>query len=136
MARKDNKSADELRGENRILRRLRATEGVAGVLITFFKWGAVAFVFYQLKETAVGLAGKLTMADIGIKVAGNLAISQALAWALGVGSAGYGIVQNKLRKDVVQRLQGRIQQLERQRDARRTSSNLTPRGDTRAEDET
>jgi hypothetical protein len=136
MQRTNNKSAAELRGENRVLRRLRTTDGLAGVTVTLIKWGAVVLVAHELREIVVALAGKITLADIGIKVFGNFAVSEALAWVLGIGSASYGLFQNKLRKDVVQRLQGRIQQLERQRDPRRSSSELTPRGDTRPEDQT
>jgi len=74
-------------------------------------------------------------ADIGIKVLGNFSISTAVAWLLGAGGAGYGMAQNKLRKDTVERLQKRNQDLERSFDQRRSSSRLTTRGDTRPGDE-
>lgn len=132
---KVKKTAAELRGENRILRRMRITEGIASIVIAAIKWGSVVFVFRYISIMVVALAGHTTAADIGIKFLTKFGVSDALAWALGIGSAGYGIAQNRLRKDTVERLQGRIQDLEQQRDPRRTSSRLTPRGDTRPEDE-
>jgi len=132
---REKKTAAELLGENRILRRVRATEGVATVLITAIKWGAILGVFRYISVMVVALAGQTTAADIGIKILGNFSISTALAWALGIGCAGYGRAQNKLRKDTVERLQKRIQELERGVDPRRSTSRLTSRGDTRPEDD-
>lgn len=131
----DKRTAAELRGENRALRQIRGTEGIATILITAIKWGALLGCFRYLTLMVVALAGKTTAADIGVKILSNFSISQGLAWALGIGSATYGLAQNRLRKNTVERLQKRIQQLEKQRDPRRTSSRLTPRGDTRPEDE-
>lgn len=132
---KEKKTAAELRGENRILRRIRATEGIAAILISIIKWGSIVFVFRYISVMVVALAGQTTAADIGIKILSHFAVSDALAWALGIGSASYGVAQNRLRKNTVERLQERIQQLEATRDPHRSSSRLTPRGDTRPEDE-
>ena len=46
----------------------------------------------------------------------------------------YGVLQRKLRRDAIQRLHGRVEALEKERDPSRTSSTLTSRGDTRRED--
>jgi hypothetical protein len=132
---RNTKTAAELRGENRILRRFRTTEGFASVAITLVKWGAIVLMVRYGSIMVEALAGKVTVADIGIKIFTHMSISEALAWALGIGSAGYGVAQNRLRKRTVERLQDRIKKLETGKDPRRTSSRLTPRGETRPEDE-
>ncbi len=134
MARK--KTAVELQAENRILKRVRGSEGIASVLRTGIMWAAIAFIFYQLRLSVEALAGQVTLADIGIgvKLLGNFTISHALAALLSGGGVAYGVSQNRLRKKTVERLQKRNQDLERMIDSKRSSSLLTPRGDTRPED--
>jgi hypothetical protein len=130
------KSAAELLAENRVLRQARVTDGLATILITAIKWGCALGVVRYISVMVVALAGETTTANIAMKILGNFSISQALAWSLSAGSAGYGLAQNKLRKDTVERLQSRIRELEESCDPRRSSSRLTPRGDTRPEDKT
>lgn len=57
-----------------------------------------------------------------------------LAIIFGVAGIVYGRRESKLRKDTVERLQDRNCRLEREIDPKRSSSQLTPRGDTRPED--
>ena len=80
------------------------------------------------------LSGKATLADIGVSFLGDLTFSVTIAWlSCSIGII-FGLWQQKLRKDTVERLQMRITELERERDSKRSSSNLTKRGDTRPED--
>jgi hypothetical protein len=128
------KTAAELRGENRVLRRVRFSEGFASIVINLIRWGGVVLISRYVTICVIALAGKATFASIGISFLGNIGVSKTLAWLLGGGGAAYGMSQNRLRKNVVERLQTRIQDLERMIDRKRSSSQLTPRGDTRPED--
>jgi hypothetical protein len=128
------KSRAELQAENRLLRRYRQGETVTSIVTTAIRWtGAIAisWIGYLCIQA---LSGQQTFADIGVSVLADVRISQALAWLLGGGGVAYGLGQRKLRRDTVERLQGRNQRLERERDPRRSSSQLTPRGETNPED--
>lgn len=91
-------------------------------------------VFWLLYLSVESLAGQYTTADIGIKVLADLKVSQVLAWLFGAGGVGYGWRQRKLKQDTIERYAPRVQQREREVDPKRTSSRLTQRGTTRAED--
>lgn len=129
-----NKSKAELIAENRFLRKDRNASNITTVVIYAIKYGALVAIFYLGYLSVLALAGKHTFADIGVSFLSDVNISVSLAWLLGVGGIFYGMRQRKVRKDTVERLQGRIQYLETQIDSKRTTSQLTPRGDTREED--
>lgn len=129
-----NKSKAELLAENRFLRKDRNASNITAVSIYFIKYGALVAVSYFGYLAVLALAGKYTFADIGISFLSDLTISVSLAWVFGIVGVIYGLQQRKVRKDTVERLQNRIQTLEMSIDPRRTTSQLTPRGDTREED--
>ncbi|MBS0457444.1 MAG: hypothetical protein JSS44_08970 [Proteobacteria bacterium] len=132
--RRSRKVQTPLEAQTNALVKLRLVEGAVSLALTLARYGSVVAVAYLGYRTIDVLAGKTTLADIGIGFLANVQISTALAWGVGVGGAWYGKRQNRLRKDTIERLQGRIQHLERQHDPQRSSSNLTRRGDTRQED--
>ncbi len=80
------------------------------------------------------LAGQSTLADIAVNFMTNIKVSVVVSWTVAGGGVFYGLRQRKLRRDTVERVQKRNQKLEAIIDKRRTSSQLTPRGDTRPED--
>ena len=128
------KSIGELRAENRFLRRLRGQEGIVSVFNNLVRWGGIVLIGRYLYLSILALAGRVTLADIGLNFLANVRVSEAVAWLLGGGGVAYGWQQRKVRKDTVERLAGRIQEKELKRDPGRTSSKLTTRGDTRPED--
>ncbi len=128
------KSRAELQAELRAVRQYRTVDVIGSVLRDVIRWGAVCLCGYWMYRSVAVLAGRVTLADIGIRVLGSLRVSEALAWILGVGGVGYGARQRRLRRDTVERLSSRIQILERAIDPKRTSSKLTPRGETPPED--
>lgn len=132
MARK--KSVPELQAENRVLRRFRFTEGVASVLNRAIAWVGIVLLARYGYLTVAALAGKTTAADIGIKVLGDVRVSEVLAWLFGGGGIAYGLGQRKLRRDTIERQAERVRSLEEKVDPRRSSSKLTKRGTTRPED--
>lgn len=127
---KSNKTKADLVAENRVLRRIDSANGWASVLRTAIKWGGMVGVARYAWLAVDSLAGQSTVADIGLKFLAEVGVSDVLAWLLAGGAVVFGLVQKKLRGDTIQRLSGRIQQLEQQIDPRRTSSHLTVRGQT------
>ena len=91
----------------------------------------VAFLFYK---SVVSLAGQYTFAQIGASFLGDFKISDGLAYVFGGGGVAYGLRHRKLRGDNVERMAGRIAEMEKLLDPKRSSSRLTPRGKTRPED--
>jgi hypothetical protein len=128
------KTAAELRAENRILRQTHISQSIASVINTAIRWGAVTLWVYCGYLSVDSLAGKETEANILVKFLGNLSISQGLAYALAGASILYGMRERRLRKKTVERIHPRVQQLEKGRDPRRTSSHLTPTGETNPKD--
>jgi hypothetical protein len=129
-----NKSKAQLEAELRTLKAARAAEGWVAVLLSLIRWGAIFGISRYAYLAIAALAGKTTLADVGIDFLGKVELSVTLAWLLGVAGCGYGWRQRKLRRDSIERLQRRIQGLERHIDQTRSSSKLTPRGDSRPED--
>lgn len=128
------KSRAELEAELKMLRRQKGATAVASVLNSLIKWGALVAMTGYCYLSIETLAGKSTFADIGVFVLADLGISKGLSWLLAVLSVGYGLRQRSLRKRTVERLHARIRELERGYDPGRTSSGLSPRGDTHPED--
>ena len=128
------KTRAELEAELRLLKSQRAAAAWASVLNSLIKWTgatAIAYCGYLSIDT---LAGKTTAADIGVELLANIRLSEVFAYLFGVGAVGYGLAQRQLRRSTVERLQGRVRTLEQVRDSGRTSSGLTPRGDTHPKD--
>lgn len=116
------------------LKATRKADGWVTVLQSLIRWGSIVLLAWFAYLSVKALAGQTTLADIGIDFLGKVEISVALAWAVGAGGTAYGWSQRKLRKDTVERLQERIEELEVTIDDQRSSSRLTKRGDTRPED--
>lgn len=75
------------------------------------------------------LAGKTTLAAIGISFLANLTVSKGLAYIFGVGGVSYGLGERYVRRKTVRRTGGRIKELEARIDPKRSSSNLTEAGE-------
>jgi hypothetical protein len=128
------KSNAELKAEIRLLRRGDTALGVTSVFNNIVRFGALVLIARYGYLTIESLAGKATLASIGINFLGNLTISQSLAYIFGVGGISYGLGERWLRKKTTKRLGGRVPELEAKIDRRRTSSNLTDRGETPLDD--
>jgi len=128
------KTVAELQAEVELLKREKAARGWVEVVNNVVKWGGLVLIARYGYLTIDSLAGGRTMADIGIQLFTDIRISSALAWVLAGSGIYYGHRQRKLRGDVVERLQRRIRELEERLDPNRSSSRLTPRGETNPED--
>lgn len=132
MARK--RTVAELTAENKLLRRSAVSSSVTKVLTTAIRYGAVVMVVRYGYLAVAALAGQETKANILLEFLGNLTVSQWAAYILTGASLTYAARERRLRKSTVERLQKRVQQAEKASDPRRTSSRLTPRGDTHPRD--
>jgi hypothetical protein len=135
VARKSNKTRAELETELRLLKSAKRSDAIVLLGRDFIKYGGYVWMAYYAYLSIDALAGNVTFASIVIDVLGSTGISVALGWLFGVVGITYGLFQRKLRKDVVERLAGRIKKYEMEKDKRRSSSRLTERGDTRPEDD-
>jgi hypothetical protein len=128
------KTAAELRAENRLLKQYRGSENIVSVINNLIRWGGAVAIAYFAFRSILALAGQHTAADIGIKFLADVRVSEALAWIFGGSGIAYGWRQRKMRRDTVERIQGRVEAYEKVIDPRRSSSSLTKRGETRPED--
>lgn len=97
-------------------------------------WAGIVLLGYWGYLSIRVLSGQQTFAAIAIKFLADFRVGEGVAYVFGLGGIGYGIGNRKLRKDAIQRMAERIKTLESQRDPGRSSSRLTPRGETRPED--
>ena len=107
---------------------------IGSIVHTIVPWTAAAVVAFFFYKSVISLAGQYTFAQIGVGFLGDFRVSEGVAYLFGAGGVVYGVKQTKLRRDNVERMAGRIAELEKQIDPHRSSSRLTPRGTTRPED--
>ena len=134
VAQRKKKTRAELEAELRLIKGVRRSEAYVVLGQSLIKYGGFLWMSYYAYLSLVALAGQRTFTNIVIDVLGSTGVSVALGWFIGLVGVLYGLKQRSLRKDVVERLSGRIKELERKQDSRRSSSRLTERGDTRPED--
>lgn len=143
------KTAAELRAELRILRTHGVGNNITKVVRDLIMYGSFVSIGYFTYMSIDSLSGKITQADISVKAGGSVSIDTddtetglpawykgtlLLAFFFGAGGIAYGRGQAKLRKDVIQRYHPTMQEAERNIDDKRSSSDLTERGNTRPED--
>lgn len=105
------------------------------VLQNLIRWTGIVLIARYGFLAIESLSGQTTLADVTIALLGNVNVSIALAWTVALSGTAYGWHQRNLRKDTIERLHARIHQLENRLDDRRSSSQLTTRGETRPEDQ-
>ncbi len=124
------RTMSDLRAENKLLRHYRKASNLALVLNGLIKWCGLVAIFYFGYLSINSLSGRDTNAKIGFNVFGDIRFSDAVAVVLGGGGMLYGQAQRRLRKRTIQHMQGRIKLYEQTIDQKRSSSGLTPSGDT------
>lgn len=97
---------------------IRSIAGVVGV--------------YLGGQALVPLAGQETVVALALSFVADLKFT--ITFALAIGAVAWAKVERSLRHRKTEYLQGRIQQLETQIDADRSSSGLTPKGKTNPAD--
>jgi hypothetical protein len=114
---------------------MNTVQSLTSIFNNLIKWGSICFVVWCFYLSISALAGKTTLANILIKVLSNLSINNALCLLLAGGGVAYGLGERKVRQKAIQHIQPRNQELEKKLDPNRTSSELTPRGETNPRDE-
>lgn len=135
---KRKRTYEEIEVENRYLRKSRRASGIWSTLTTAIRWGGLSIISYFGWQAAAVLAGRLTVASVDVKADVSLGEKAATDWLpFIICAAGllYGFAQSKLRKWTNARLTARITELEKVIDPARSTSSLTPYGDTREGDE-
>jgi|ERR1044072_1759065 hypothetical protein len=133
LSKKDQASLERLR----VQRRYDVVVRLGGLFITRgFKWGFFAYLAYQGRLAIAAFAGKATLTGLIVSLGANASVVIGASWSVSIGIAIWVFLERRLRKGTVERLTLRIKELELSIDRRRSSSQLTPRGDTRPEDQT
>lgn len=151
------KTRAELSVEVRFLKAHGLGNNITKIIRDFIMYGSFLGIAYCTYLSIDTLAGKTTAADIKVKAEGALSLNPgqskskttkevskalpteyiaalSLAIMFGIGGTVYGRKQAKLRKDVIERYHTLIQEAEKIIDPKRSTSQLTYRGDTRPED--
>lgn len=123
-----------LNEDSRVPGSTTSKDEISKVLRTALVTGCTAFIAYNCAGTIKALAGRTTLADVGIKFLGSITISEGLAYALAAICVGYGVQRGYANRKLSGRL-SRLSQLEAEIDPNRSSSHLTPRGTPREEDQ-
>lgn len=105
------------------------------VVRDLIKWGGLAFLGYCGYLVVATLAGKTTLADIGIRFLANVKVSDGIILLLIGGGWAYGLGQRQLRRRHIERIVKSKNELEMLLDSKRTSSELTEKGTTRPGDD-
>jgi hypothetical protein len=90
--------------------------------------------YFAVYRTSENLAGRSTIADIGMKILADFSFSWAAPCVIATGAVVYGWRQRALRHKTIKRLGEGRREYERALDPSRTSSELHPDGTTRSED--
>lgn len=105
-------------------------DAVTEIIKTLIQCGTLVAIMYFIYLCAEAFAGKSTFANVGIRVLGNIKVSDGIiAFVAGSGWI-FGLGQRSLRRKNIERIVSQKNALETLLDPNRTSSNLTPRGTT------
>jgi hypothetical protein len=96
------------------------------------KWAALVVIAFMGYRCVNVLAGRSTLAEIGIKILGNIKVSDGIITLLTGSGWAYGLAQRSLRRRNIERVVPAKNELERMLDPNRSSSNLTGKGTTPA----
>ena len=120
----------------RVDRRYDLAARVAGLLIgRGLKWGFFAFLVWEARQAIEALAGRTTLTSLILSLGTDVKVVAGVSWAASLALGIWVFLERRLRKGITERLTVRIKDLELQIDRKRSSSELTARGDTRPEDQ-
>jgi hypothetical protein len=101
----------------------------------FIIGATIAWVAQVASDAIVAYAGKSSFADLTMRLLANVSVVWELSLTLSGISVTLYLRERRLHRDTRQRLTARITELELRLDPNRSSSRLTPRGQTRKGDE-
>lgn len=94
------------------------------------EWGGYLGLAYFATEIVSDLSGKETFASFFLQFVGKESVSNTLLFLLAACFGIWAYLERRLRRKKTAELSGRIQKLEASIDPNRTSSKLTPTGET------
>jgi len=106
----------------------------ASIVNNLIKFGALALIARYGYLAIEALAGKTTLASIIVQFLASVKVTQGLAYVIGLSGCAYGAFQRRLRRTAIARIAARNTERELGIDPGRSSSGLTPRGETNPED--
>lgn len=111
--------------------RFRITDTVSKALDQLIPGATgILIVYFGIYRTVQELTNKQTLALFGFSLFADLRPNEMIAWLAVFVAWIFGINAQRLRRNTTARLTGRIQELEQRLDPNRTTSGLTPRGQT------
>jgi hypothetical protein len=135
----DSRTKEQLLAEIEFLRRGGWAGQIGPTIRLALTVACILGVAYIARDAAIGvaheLAGKETNANVVWNFLNDFRVSVFFGWGAGMAGVLYGLKERHLRKKTVERLAKRVAELESRHDRNRSSSQLTPRGDTNPEDE-
>jgi hypothetical protein len=114
--------------------RYKKLEIVADAVHLIFPWGSLVAIFWLLHLMVDQLAGRVTMAQLGMSFMGSIRVPDAVLLVFGGSAGGWAFRERNLRRKKIAEMSDHIQHLESLVDSNRTTSGLTRRGTTRPED--
>lgn len=116
--------------------RFRLIEAISKALDQLIPGAVIlTIVYFGIYRTAHELAGRETFATLGISLLADVKPDEIIAYAAAIVGWIFGVNAQRLRRNTTERLTIRIQELEQRIDPNRTTSGLTPRGQTPPEDQ-
>jgi hypothetical protein len=91
---------------------------------------AVLIVYFGIYGPTQALAGRKTLADFGFKLLAEAKLSEIIPYVTAAMGWLFGVNAQRLRRNTTARLTNRIRDLEQRIDPSRSTSGLTPRGQT------
>ena len=92
--------------------------------------GLVLVTYFGIFRPIHDLAGQNTQATFGLSLLADIRPSEIVSYLFGLAGWLFGLNAQRLRRNVTERLTGRIAEYEHQKDPNRTSSGSTTRGTT------
>jgi hypothetical protein len=92
--------------------------------------GAVFIVYFGIFRPIHDLAGRNTAAIFGTAIVADIRPSELVSYLFGLVGWVFGLNAQRLKRNTIERLAGRLAELEKKKDPSRTSSKLTKRGET------
>lgn len=96
----------------------------------------VLVVYFGVYAPVQAMAGKKTLADFGVRVLADVKLGEIIPYVATAMGWLFGVNAQRLRRNTTERLTNRIRELEQHIDPSRSTSGLTPRGQTPSDAET
>lgn len=101
----------------------------------FVIWSVMGWSIHEIAGVFIAYAGKASIADLSLKVLANVSVVWTLSLTLSGVSITLYVRERRLHRKTRERLTARVTELELKIDPHRSSSLLTPQGQTRKGDE-